>query len=141
MDIQVVASGVGGESRALQLQFSGARVAGFTVGQFMLLQPGEYRFTGRVRTEDLRTERGIRWQISCAEPPDTVLVFTDLAVIPMPWTDFGVKFTVLAKDCDAQRLNLEIPSRTASERRIEGQIWYENLKIERVAKGQPPGMQ
>lgn len=135
MDIQIVPSPGNGERRALQLQFSGARLIPFTIGQLMLLPPGEYRMTGRVRAEDLRTPRGLGWHISCAEAPNKPLALTSLVANAVPWTSFSVDFAVPAGNCHGQWLNLEIPSRTASERQIEGQIWYEDLQIGRVGNG------
>jgi tetratricopeptide (TPR) repeat protein len=141
MNVQIVALPGKAESRALQFQFSGTRVAPFTVGQLMLLAPGEYRMTGRVRAEELRTQRGLGWHIFCAEPPNNTLALTNLVANAVPWTSFSVDFTVPAANCRGQWLNLEIPSRTASERQIEGQIWYENLQIGRVANGHSPAVQ
>jgi hypothetical protein len=47
----------------------------------------------------------------------------------MPWTDFAVKFQVPATGCEAQWLQLELPARIESELRIEGQVWYQNLRV------------
>jgi len=140
MDIQVVTSLGEPESRALQFQFSGTRLGVFTVGQLMLLPPGEYRLTGKVRAEALRTQRGLRWQVSCTESPQNTLALTSLVANATPWTTFSADFTVPAKDCAGQRLNLEIPSRTASEREIEGQIWYENMQIVRIGQSRSPDL-
>jgi tetratricopeptide (TPR) repeat protein len=135
VNIQIVASPGKDKGRALQFQFSGARVASFTVGQLMLLPPGEYHFTGEVRAEELRTERGLEWQISCADSPNNILARTDLVAHTTLWTGFSVVFTVPQQDCRSQWLKLEIASRTASERQIEGQVWYDNLQIGRATSG------
>jgi hypothetical protein len=47
----------------------------------------------------------------------------------MPWTDFTVKFQVPATDCGAQWVQLELPARIEPEQRIEGQVWYQDLRI------------
>jgi hypothetical protein len=47
----------------------------------------------------------------------------------MPWTDFTVKFQVPAMDCGGQWLRLELPARIEPEQRIEGQVWYQDLRI------------
>jgi tetratricopeptide (TPR) repeat protein len=135
VNIQVVAAPDKDKRRALQLQFSGARVPPLTVGQLMLLPPGEYRFTGNVRAQELRTQRGLEWQISCAGAPSNIIGRTDLVANSTPWTSFSVGFTVPQQDCRSQRLMLEIASRTASERQIEGQVWYDDLRIGRAANG------
>jgi tetratricopeptide (TPR) repeat protein len=130
-NIKVVPSGRNGPGRALLLQFSGARVANFTVGQFILLKPGAYRFTGHVLAQPLRTERGLAWEISCAESPPNVLGRTNLIATSTPRTEFSTDFVVPEAGCRGQWLKLTLPARTASERQIEGQVWYDDLQIAR----------
>ncbi len=138
VNIQIVASPGKENGRALQFQFPGTR-ASFVVGQLMLLPPGEYRFTGSVRAQDLRTQRGLEWQISCAEAPNNVIARTELVAHTTPWASFAVGFVVPAQDCRSQWLKLDIASRTASERQIEGQVWYENLWIGEATSGNSMG--
>jgi len=128
-EIQIVSSVDGGRNRALLVQFSGARVPFANVKQLMLLPAGEYTFTGRVKSEDLLTSRGLWWHILCADKPANTLVHTDLVSGTLPWTDFNVKFQVPATDCHAQWLQLELPARIESEKKIEGEVWYQNLRI------------
>src|SRR5262245_38583272 len=126
-DIRIVSSDNAG--RALLVQFSGGRVHFANVKQLMLLPTGAYSFTGKVKTEDLRTSRGLWWQISCANNAATTLATTELVSGTRPWTDFMVKFNVPATDCKTQLLQLELPARIDSELRIEGQVWYRDLRI------------
>jgi hypothetical protein len=129
-EIEIVSSVDGGEKkRALLVQFSGARVPFANVKQLMLLPAGEYTFTGGVKSEDLLTSRGLWWHILCADKPANTLVHTDLVSGTLPWTDFNVKFQVPATDCHAQWLQLELPARIESEKKIEGEVWYQNLRI------------
>ncbi len=114
---------------ALRVQFSGARVHFANVKQLMLLPPGSYTFSGRVKTEALRTSRGLWWHIFCANKPTTSLAHTDLVVGTLPWTDFSARFEVPASDCKAQWLQLELPARIDPELKIEGQVWYQYLRI------------
>src|SRR5262249_4736736 len=119
----------GGKKRALLVEFSGARVRFASVKQLMLLPAGDYIFRGQVKTETLLTSRGIWWHIFCASNPAESLANTQLVSGTMPWTDFEVKFQVPATDCKAQWLQLELPARIAPELRIEGQVWYQDLRI------------
>jgi len=127
-EIQIVSSVNGDRKRTLLVQFSGARVPFANVKQLMLLPAGEYTFTGRVKSEGLLTSRGLWWHILCAQPANT-LVHTDLVSGTLPWTDFTVTFQVPATDCHAQWLQLELPARIESEKKIEGEVWYQNLRI------------
>lgn len=128
-DIQVVPSSGGSRTRVLRVQFSGARVSFANVSQLMLLPPGSYSFTGKVKADDLHTSRGLWWRIYCAETPQDSLGQTDLVSGAMPWTDFSIDFVVPDKGCVAQKLQLELAARIASERQIEGEAWYQYLRI------------
>jgi tetratricopeptide (TPR) repeat protein len=128
-DIQIVSAVDGGKKRMLLVEFSGARVRFANVKQLMLLPAGDYSFSGRVRTEELRTSRGLRWRIFCANNPATTLANTELVSGSKPWTDFMVEFQVPAADCRAQWLQLELPARIDPELQIEGHVWYQYLRI------------
>ena len=119
----------GGKKRALLVEFSGARVRFANVKQLMLLPAGDYSFSGRVKTAELRTVRGLWWHIFCANASANTIANTELVSGTMPWTDFAVKFQVPASDCGAQWLQLELPARIDPELRIEGQVWYQDLRI------------
>jgi hypothetical protein len=125
-NVQIVSSG--GKKRALRVEFSGGRVEFANVRQLMLLPAGEYSLTGRVKAAELHTSRGLWWRIFCAASTNT-LANTELVSGTMPWTDFTVKFQVPATDCAAQVLQLELPARVTSESRIEGEVWYQDLRI------------
>jgi hypothetical protein len=128
-EIQIVPSVAGGSKRALLVQFSGARVTFANVKQLMLLPAGDYTFTGSVKSEDLVTSRGLWWRIFCADKPANSLVQTELVSGTLPWTDFAVQFQVPAAECRAQWVQLELPARIESEKKIEGEVWYRNLRI------------
>ena len=128
-DIQVVSTVEGGKKRALRVEFSGARVRFENVKQLMLLPAGDYSFSGKVKTAELRTVRGLWWRIFCANASTNTLANTELVSGTMPWTDFTVKFQVPTTDCGAQWLKLELPARIDPELRIEGQVWYQDLRI------------
>jgi hypothetical protein len=128
-DIQIVPSIDAGEKRALLVEFSGARVRFANVKQLMMLPAGDYNFSGHVKTAELRTVRGLWWRLFCANASASTLANTELVSGTMPWTDFMVKFQVPATDCGALWLQLELPARIDPELRIEGQVWYRDLRI------------
>jgi hypothetical protein len=103
----------------------------------MPLPAGAYTFAGQVKTERLLTSRGLWWRIYCANSAKT-LTNTELVSGTMPWTEFKVNFQVPATDCDAQGLILELPARIGPEQRIEGQAWYQNLRIVPTIKAAKP---
>jgi tetratricopeptide (TPR) repeat protein len=136
-DIRVVSLADSGKKRALLVEFSGARVRFANVKQLMLLPAGDYRLSGRVKTAELRTSRGLWWRIFCAAGSAKTLANTELVSGTMSWTDFTVKFQVPATDCGAQWLQLELPARIDAELRIEGQVWYQDLQISPITTAAP----
>src|SRR5262249_20325176 len=124
-----VSSVDGSKKRALLVEFSGARVRFASVKQLMLLPPGDYSFSGKVKAAELRTVRGLWWRIFCATASANTIANTELVSGTMPWTEFTVKFQVPATGCGAQWLRLELPARIEPELRIEGQVWYQDLRV------------
>jgi hypothetical protein len=129
MHAQIVASDDGGRKRALLVEFSGGRVGSPNVNQLMMLPSGDYTFRGKVKTKELHTSRGLWWRIFCANTSAITLAHTELVSGTIPWTDFVVKFQVPATGCGAQWLQLELPARIGPELSIEGQVWYQGLRI------------
>src|SRR5262245_15444276 len=127
-EIQITETRDGEESRALRVEFSGARASLGRVGQLLMLTPGNYRLELAEKASSLRTERGLIWQISCAESR-SVLAETSPLTGTVSWTQLKVKFTVPASDCQAQWLKLIIPARTASESEIEGEAWFKGFRV------------
>jgi hypothetical protein len=126
---EIVSAPDGNEKPALRVQFSGARVSFANVKQLMLLAAGDYTFSGRVKTEELVTARGLWWKIFCASEPVKTLAHTELVAGTLPWSDFAINFQVPAADCGAQWLQLELPARIEPEKQIAGQVWYQQLRI------------
>jgi hypothetical protein len=129
-EIATVPDGDG--NRALRIQFLDRRVAYRHVRQLLMLMPGRYRLTGRVKAEDLRNERGLHWTLSCADQPDTRLGASERVSGTTRWQRFDVAFEVPASGCRAQWLRLELAARIASERHVAGAIWYDDLAVSRI---------
>ena len=126
------------DGHALRVQFSGARVPGWNVSELLLLPPGRYRLSGRVKAQDLRAIRGLWWRLACTDKPQESLTQTELIAADRPWTGFAADFSVPAQGCAAQWLRLEIPARVGSETQLEGQVWYRDLRIGPLAAEPPP---
>ena len=127
-DVQIVSTLDGGKKPALNVEFAGSRVRFANVKQLMLLPPGDYSFSGKVKTTELRTVRGLWWRMFCADSESTI-ANTELVSGTMAWSEFSVQFRVPTTGCDAQWLQLELPARIEPEQRIEGEVWYQDLQI------------
>lgn len=121
--------GAGGQ-QALQVQFEDRRTPFAHVRQLLALAPGTYRLQGRVRLDDLRSERGLVWTVTCAEG-GAALAQTDAFRGRRNWSEFQAGFSVPANACGAQWLTLRIPARIPAERLIGGTAWFDDLRITR----------
>src|SRR5205085_12568706 len=87
-----------GEKLALRIEFDDRRVPFANVRQLLALAPGDYRFRGRVRLDDLRTERGLVWTLSCANNK-TTLGESEAFSGRRDWRGFEMEFSVPADRC------------------------------------------
>lgn len=115
---------------ALRVAFEDRRVPFAHVRQLLALAPGRYTLSGRFRPDNLRSERGLVWTITCASggPP---LGETAPLRGNGPWREFEAGFDVPAENCGAQWLVLRLPARIPAEQRIGGHLWFDALKISR----------
>jgi hypothetical protein len=118
-----------GGRRILDVDFFGSRVTFHHVSHLLALPPGSYKFSGQERSQNLQTERGLRWRITCAGKNGSTLGATELLAGDAPWREFGVGFDVPADNCPYQNLILELPVRTDIEAEIVGGASYANLEI------------
>jgi hypothetical protein len=114
----------------LSVNFFGNRIAPTIADHLLMLPPGQYRFSGRQRAQNLETERGLRWRVSCWESPAASIAETPFLAGEQPWRPFSVEFTV-SDTCRAQNLQLELPARVALERVIAGTASFTGLSLER----------
>lgn len=115
--------------RALTVELLDGRVNFGGVSQVLLLLPGSYTLTGRVRGS-LTGRRGLRWRISCIGNAKISETPMHLGTIPA-WQTFKVSFAVPDEDCEAQQLSLVLDARSSSERLVRGTIWYDDIAIQR----------
>lgn len=122
---------------ALRVAFEDRRVPFAHVRQLLALGPGRYTLTGRARPDNLRSERGLVWTITCASGGPALGETAPLRGNG-PWREFEAGFTVPAENCGAQWLVLRLPARIPAEQRIGGHMWFDALKISRVRGSIPP---
>lgn len=125
------------DNRALRVRFQSGHVRYAHTSQLLLLRPGDYRLTGKVKPVALRNERGMQWTVSCASGDKQRIAETGRVSGTADWMPFAVDFSVPDNpDCEAQVLRLELAARVESERQISGEIWYDDLAITRIATPQ-----
>ncbi len=118
-------------NHVLHVEFYNTEVPYRHVSQLLLLRPGEYRLSGKVKSANLQNERGMQWTITCMEGKHQQLAATDRIKGSIPWTTFDTTFEVPdSEDCRAQEIRLVLAARIAAERDVAGEIWYDDLAIE-----------
>ena len=99
------------------------------VRQLLALPPGKYHLSGRVRLDDLRSERGLVWTLTCTEG-GRVLAETEPMSGHRGWSPFGLDLVVPEQACGGQWLTLRIPARIPAEQLIGGAAWFDDLQIQ-----------
>lgn len=117
---------------ALQVAFEDQRVPFQHVRQLLVLAPGQYQFSGRSRLDQLRSERGLVWTLTCAEDGRTIAETQPFSG-NHGWREFELTTSVPAEKCGGQWLTLRLPARIPAEQRIGGTAWFDGLRMERVA--------
>jgi len=117
---------------ALGVAFENRRVPFRHVQQLLALAPGSYRLRGRVRLDDLQTERGVVWTLTCAED-GRAIAETEPMAGRHDWKSFELGFEIPAEGCGGQWLTLRVPARIPAEQLISGDAWFDDLQIRAIA--------
>lgn len=123
----------GSRGQQLNVAFGVGRVRMGEVSQLVILAPGRYRFSGRVRGE-LQGARGLRWQAVCLNQRATLIGQTDMFIGRVPeWLDFEAELKVPdGDDCPIQKIRLVHDSRSSSEQLVSGRVSYDDLGLARI---------
>jgi hypothetical protein len=110
-----------GKGSALHVTYDGGHDQ-WLVRQLLVLAPGDYRLTGRFRTNaGGRTE----WRVVCQGPPQMVAQ-VPIGTTQDQWQDFSVDVTIPAAGCAGQSLVLEgLPAKLDAP--IEA--WFDDMAV------------
>jgi len=113
-------------TKALRVEFLGTAPATTRLAmQNLLLDSGEYQFSGKYRIDGLATVTGFKWRLSCSN--GNLLAETPYMVGSVPWTTFRLPITVPAADCASQRLELVMTPADARIAGLSGTLWFDDL--------------
>lgn len=127
-EIRAVAGASG--KAALRVAYNGRRQFGAPVLQNLALPPGRYELSGLVRSEGLKSLRGIQWTVRCLtqEGPGTVLGHSERFLGSSEWRAFAGSVEV-GRQCEAQILQLEPAIDGGTLVFISGSVWFDELKL------------
>ncbi len=123
--------GVDGE-KGLHVLFKGQERRFAEVYQPLYLDPGRYRLSGRVRTDSLETQGGLKWTLRCLQPEAKDLGESERFLGSNQWRDFGFEFDI-PPDCRLQEIRLLSAGKRDFEHKITGGAWFDRIAIVKIA--------
>lgn len=128
---EIVPVGGNGTGHALHIRLGNGRIKFPEVSQMTLLPPGRYRLEGKLRGAIIG-KRGLRWQLACAS--GRILGETEMLLgQTQQWRIFALEADVPQFDeCRGEKLKLVHDARSASEELLTGEIWFSDLRVERI---------
>lgn len=124
--------GVDGDN-GLHVLFKGQERRFAEVYQPLYLDPGRYRLSGRVRTDNLETQGGLKWTLRCLQPEAKDLGESERFLGSNQWRDFGFELEV-PPDCRLQEIRLQSVGKRDFEHKITGGAWFDRLAIGKIAE-------
>jgi hypothetical protein len=120
----------------LHVRLDAGRVRFPEVSQVVVLGPGRYRLEGKVKGK-ITGMRGVRWQLVCANRTRSLLAETNMLMgETRQWRTFSLDIDLSENaGCVGQKLRLMHDARFESEEFISGEVWFANLRLERVNRG------
>jgi len=125
-DTEVFHSG----KRSLEVTFDGGGNYDFdNLAQFVAVEPRQsYRFTGYLRTQDISTDSGMRFEIVDYEHPQELRILSDNLTGTNPWTLARVEFTTAA-DTHWLQIALRRGLTWKFDNKLRGSVWVDDVSL------------
>lgn len=124
-DIEEGAGQDGG--RAAHTQFIGRPAPRGNLRQALLLVPGHYRLSFRIRAESLRSDGGLTWVVQCDQ--GRLIAISAPIAGSFDWKRMSVDFEVPEKRCVGQWLGLRNPAVPGMAQQVSGDLWTDDVAI------------
>jgi hypothetical protein len=119
-----------GSGHALRVVFANRRLRFGNVTKLLVLPPGRYDLSARMKTAGLTSAAGLDWSIACADGSKQKLAATaPVTDTGGNWQDVGATFEVPPSGCPAQWLRLE----SGREEAFSGELFADDIAIRRAA--------
>lgn len=132
VEVKTTQRATGSADSVLRVDYVGNRTNVASALQYVRLAPGNYIFSGDQKSEGLKTEGGINWQLSCVEGGGGVLARSPKLSDTSQWTRFDVKLTVPA-NCTTQLLALVAVSTAKLDQQVSGSALFDNISITAIS--------
>jgi len=124
-------TGMKGQKALHLILYDRTRIHFSHITQRMLLSPGYYQSTLRVRVDRLQTIEGLRWRVRCINSTNTLLGESSPIKERSIWTELNFNFQVPAENCPVQIYRLEASSPYSQNHLFKGSLWFDDLQIRR----------
>ncbi|WP_047549733.1 hypothetical protein [Methylotenera sp. G11] len=123
-----------GGKKALHVAFQQKLQSRELIHQFLMLDAGKYRLSGKARLDKLDAGKGVRWEINCADRDGRQLLSSSEYFIGTDsWNKFETGFDVPPEKCEVQMLRLQLDAgNDYDETPFSGAAWFDDLEIARV---------
>ena len=123
-----------GRGAVLNIKFTGRPIALPMVRQVVFLGGGRFRMKGDYRSDRLRVERGLSWVVRCVDRTAAELGRSGpLNNTGNAWVPFKFEFDVSAQCGSMASVGLELANAADALTGARGEIWLDDLSIERLA--------
>ena len=120
----------GAVGQVAYLRFLDRRLPGAGLEQPLMLSPGRYTLSLRMRAQGLRSELGLEWVIACRGPAGTV-ARTEPADGSFAWRTFTAEVSIPPAGCPGQWLRLVNPVPSGAAQRVVGELWVDDVTMTR----------
>ncbi len=117
-----------GSGTVAHARFRGRAVARLNLEQPLLLAPGRYRFSARMRVAALRSEAGLVWTVHCRQTPRVVST-SEPVLGSFGWREVTMTVDIPSRDCNGQWLQLRNPVPAGSAQRVSGDLWIDDVQL------------
>lgn len=120
-----------GGGHALRLSFLGRNVGRTGLEQPLLLAPGRYVLELQANTRQLRSHRGLEWQLTCSDNRTRIAAGATIRS-QTDWTPLQLEFQVPAENCEGQWLRLVNPAPRGAAQALRGELQLTDMAINRL---------
>jgi hypothetical protein len=113
--------------KALRVEYDGFASSEFAK-QLLVMPPGDYVLSGKIRQETQEAPRQLSWSVQCASDNRVLAKASGDGARQGQWVEFRTPITVPATGCPGQWLQL---SADAGDRHSEIVVWYDDLSVRR----------
>ena len=129
VDLAFVSDGAPGKPGfTAHASFRDRPVSALNLEQPLLLPPGNYRLSVRMRADRLASEQGLQWWISCDGAAEPVGSSSGVGGT-FAWRIATADFAIPASGCAGQWLRLQNPAPGGAAQKVNGELWFDDVSI------------